>query len=51
MTQPLAADDLRQLVDALLRPGAVIETVVVLGCLVLAWGVVRLWRGSQARRG
>ncbi len=51
MSRPLAAEDLGQLVDALLKPTALIELAVVAGCLLLAWCVVRLARGPVARKG
>ncbi len=49
--QPLAANDLRQLLDALLQPSALVEVAVLGGCLLLAWCVVRLLRGGQAKPG
>jgi small-conductance mechanosensitive channel len=46
MARPLTADELVQLVDGLLRPTALIEAAVILGCLGLAWAIVRLLRGA-----
>jgi len=45
MVSALSARELSQLVDDLLRPTAAIELVVLGGCLLLAWAVVRVWRG------
>jgi small-conductance mechanosensitive channel len=43
------ADDFGRLVDALLRPTALVELAVFAGCLVLAWSSVRLLRGPDPR--
>ncbi len=51
MVRPLAADDLGELIDALLKPSALIELAVIAGCLLLAWAVVRLARGPAPRQG
>jgi small-conductance mechanosensitive channel len=45
------AEDLAQLWAALTRPTALIEAGVIVGCLALAWIVVRLMRGSAPREG
>lgn len=49
--RPLTADELLRLVQALLQPTALIELALVAGCLLLAWLVVRVMRGSQPRAG
>ncbi len=46
--RPVTADELAVLVDQLVRPSSLIEMAAVLGCLALAWLLVRLWRGQQA---
>lgn len=51
MARPLAAEDLGRLVDALLKPTALVELAILAGCLGLAWAVVRLARGPQPRKG
>ena len=51
MAGPYQAEDLGQLLHALLQPTALIELGVIAGCLAVAWLVVRLARGPQARRG
>jgi small-conductance mechanosensitive channel len=51
MIPALSADELGRLLDSFLRPTALIELAVALGCLALAWAVVRLWRGPEPRRG
>ncbi len=42
-------EDLGALVDALLKPGALIELAVLAACLGVAWVAVRALRGAQAR--
>ncbi|HJV61229.1 MAG TPA: mechanosensitive ion channel domain-containing protein [Albitalea sp.] len=49
MSRPLTANELRDLADSLLRPAALTEWALVAGCLGLAWVVVRLLRGTQAK--
>jgi small-conductance mechanosensitive channel len=49
MSRPLTAIELRDLADSLLRPSAFTELALVAACLVLAWVVVRLLRGTQAK--
>ncbi|KPF48307.1 mechanosensitive ion channel protein [beta proteobacterium AAP121] len=49
--QGLDAEELVRLLHALLQPTALIEIGVIVGCLALAWLVVRLVRGPEARRG
>jgi len=51
MPRPLTAGDIGQLIDALLKPSALIELGVLGGCLLLAWGIVRLARGPLPRKG
>ncbi len=51
MTPALAADDFGQLLDALLKPAAMIEIAVFVGCLLAAWAAVRALRGRTAREG
>jgi small-conductance mechanosensitive channel len=51
MTGALSADELGQLLHALLRPTALIELGLVVGCMLTAWLVVRLLRGGQATPG
>jgi small-conductance mechanosensitive channel len=51
MAGPLTAAELNTLLGALTRPTALIEAAAVAGCLVLAWGVVRLMRGASPREG
>ncbi len=47
MTQAIKADDLGQLIDALLKPSTLGELGLTLGCLGLAWLLVRLLRGAD----
>ena len=47
----MSADELRKLVDSLFKPSALIELAIVAGCLLLAWGLVRVLRGKQPRPG
>jgi small-conductance mechanosensitive channel len=47
----MLADDLAQFARALLQPAALLEAGVLLGCLGLAWGLVRLIRGPQPQPG
>jgi small-conductance mechanosensitive channel len=49
MSRPLTSDELRDLADSLLRPTALTEWALVAACLALAWVVVRLLRGTQAK--
>lgn len=51
MNRPLTADELGRLVDSLLSPGALVELAVFAGCVLAAWGVVRLLRGAVSARG
>jgi small-conductance mechanosensitive channel len=48
MTRPLNADELKDLLASLTKAGALTELVVLAGCLLLAWGIVRLIRGATA---
>ncbi len=43
------ADELNDLIGSLLKASALTELAVLVGCLVLAWGVVRLLRGPALR--
>jgi small-conductance mechanosensitive channel len=47
----LDAQELGRLLHALWQPTALIEIGVIVGCLGLAWLIVRLVRGPEARRG
>ncbi len=51
MARTFAAEDLGRFLDALLKPSALIELGVLVGCLGLAWGIVRLARGPAPRQG
>ncbi|HEY8710841.1 MAG TPA: mechanosensitive ion channel protein, partial [Burkholderiaceae bacterium] len=51
MTHVLTAEDLKDLLVLLKQPGALAELAVLAGCLVLAWGLVRLIRGRDAPEG
>ena len=51
MTPTLKAEDLGQFARDLLRPSSLIELGVFAGCLLLAWGIVRLLRGAQPTPG
>jgi small-conductance mechanosensitive channel len=47
VTQALSADQVNELLASLTQPSALIELAVLLGCLFVAWGVVRLLRGRE----
>ncbi len=47
----LDAEELGRLLHALRQPTALIEMGVIVGCLGLAWAIVRLVRGPEPRRG
>ncbi len=47
MTRALSAEELGQLLHALMRPTALVELGVFLGCLLLAWLAVRLIKGTN----
>ena len=51
MAQAMSADELIQLARGLLKPTALIELGVTLGCLLAAFGVLRLVQGKQGRIG
>ncbi len=51
MTRALSAEELGQLLHALMRPTALVELGVFLGCLLVAWLVVRLLRGGAVLPG
>jgi small-conductance mechanosensitive channel len=46
---PMTAQELEQLAEALLRPTAAIEGLVIAGCLAAAWVVVRGLRGAAPK--
>jgi small-conductance mechanosensitive channel len=46
--RPLTAAELEQLLTRLQQPTALIELAVVLGCLALAWLLIRFLRGKQS---
>jgi small-conductance mechanosensitive channel len=46
MTRALSAEELGQLLHALMRPAALVELGVFLGCLLVAWLAVHLLRGA-----
>lgn len=50
MSRPLNTDELVALGRSLLTPTALAELAVFVACLGLAWGVVRLMRGTNADR-
>jgi small-conductance mechanosensitive channel len=47
MSRGISAEELAQLAEGLLKPTALIEAAVTLGCLACAWGLLRLLRGPQ----
>ena len=47
--RPLTADELGRMVESLLQPSALIELAVVVGCLLLAWALVRWLRGPEPK--
>jgi small-conductance mechanosensitive channel len=47
ITQPLNADQVNELLSSLTQASALTELAVLLGCLFIAWGVVRLMRGRE----
>jgi small-conductance mechanosensitive channel len=51
MTRSVTLDELVRLLDSLLRPTALLEAGLVIGCLALAGIGVRVLRGSQAEPG
>ena len=51
MPESYSAAELSRLFQSFLRPTALIELAVAIGCLALAWAVVRLWRGPEPKRG
>ncbi|MDE2094927.1 MAG: mechanosensitive ion channel [Burkholderiales bacterium] len=51
LSHVLTAEELRDLLGLLRQPGALTELAVLAGCLVLAWGLVRLIRGADAPEG
>ena len=51
MAKPLSAEELEALLGALTQPTAALEAVVVAGCLVVAWAVVRVLRGTGRTEG
>jgi small-conductance mechanosensitive channel len=52
MPQPtLTIDELGRFIDSLLRPSALVEAAVIVGCLLLAGLLVRALRGREPRPG
>jgi small-conductance mechanosensitive channel len=51
MDRTLDAAELQDLLAALTQPSALQELGVLAGCLVIAWAIVRLWRGRAAPTG
>lgn len=49
MSRPLTATELRDLADSLVKPTALTELALVASCLLIAWTVVRLVRGTQVK--
>jgi small-conductance mechanosensitive channel len=49
MSRPLTSTELRDLADSLLQPSALTEVGLIAGCLVIAWTVVRVLRGTQVK--
>jgi small-conductance mechanosensitive channel len=47
ITQPLNADQVNDLLSSLTQASALTELAVLVGCLFVAWGVVRLLRGRE----
>jgi len=47
-TRPLTAAELDQLLARLQQPEALMEAAVLIGCLALAWLLIRFLRGKQA---
>ena len=47
MLRSLNAQELNELVQGLLRPSALVELAILIGCLLAAWVVVRLVRGER----
>lgn len=51
MTRTLDTTEFNDLLGSLLQPAALTELGVLVGCLLLAWGLVRLLRGQTAAHG
>ena len=51
MTRSLDTTEFNDLLGSLLQPTALTELAVLVGCLLLAWGLVRLLRGRTAAHG
>lgn len=51
MARSLDTHELDELLTALVQPSALQELGVLVACLVLAWAIVRLWRGRTAPTG
>lgn len=47
VTHPITPAELLQLLDGLQQRSALSEAGIVLGCLALSWGLLRLWRGAH----
>ncbi len=51
VAKPLNADQLNELLGSLTQASALTELAVLVGCLFVAWGLVRLLRGREAPEG
>jgi small-conductance mechanosensitive channel len=51
MARPLDTREFSDLLGALVQPTAATELVVLAACMLLAWGLVRLWRGARSPEG
>ena len=51
MLQTLTIDEFGRFIDSLLRPSALVEAAVIVGCLLLAWALVRALRGREPQPG
>jgi small-conductance mechanosensitive channel len=49
MSRPLTASEIEELLGSLAKPSALTEAAALAGCLLLAWGVARLLRGTAPR--
>ncbi len=47
VTHPITPAELLQLLDGLQQRSALSEAGIIVGCLALSWGLLRLWRGAQ----
>ena len=51
VTEPLNADQVNELLSSLTQASALTELAVLVGCLFVAWGLVRLLRGKEQPEG